>query len=310
MLMRSGDRLMKDLFPIYEVQDDAAQAAEAMGSKYKFWFLHSELGESLLKIARPNTGEDWSEKIAAELCERLGLPHAQYELAIWNQQPGVISPTMLPKKAELQHGNDILAGLMSSYPSDRGYGLSQHTLDIILRAISRPDLKLPIGWEPPSGIETAVDTFVGYLLLDAWIGNSDRHHENWGFVSFKKQTYLAPVYDNAASLGRELLDSKRQKILDRKDVEAYVEKSRSALYDCVEDKKAMLTLDAFRKIARIFPQPARVWLNQVSNISSDETKELLSRVPAERLSPSASEFAYQILEINKCRLLSLWEEFS
>jgi hypothetical protein len=27
-------------------------------------------------------------------------------------------------------------------------------------------------------INNAIDTFIGYLLLDAWSGNSDRHHEN------------------------------------------------------------------------------------------------------------------------------------
>jgi hypothetical protein len=36
---------------------------------------------------------------------------------------------------------------------------------------------------PPDGITTAIDTFVGYLLLDAWIGNGDRHHENWRFIA-------------------------------------------------------------------------------------------------------------------------------
>ena len=41
---------------------------------------------------------------------------------------------------------------------------------------------MPFEWKPIEGIVSALDVFVGYLLLDAWIGNTDRHHENWGFV--------------------------------------------------------------------------------------------------------------------------------
>jgi hypothetical protein len=46
-------------------------------------------------------------------------------------------------------------------------------------------VNLPINGIPPEGIQKAVDVFVGYLLLDAWIGNGDRHHENWGIVRMK-----------------------------------------------------------------------------------------------------------------------------
>ncbi|MCT9019356.1 HIRAN domain-containing protein [Proteus mirabilis] len=51
------------------------------------------------------------------------------------------------------------------------------------------------------------------LLFDAFIGNSDRHQENWGFVfvpetignsgSPKVKGYLAPYFDNGTSLGHE-----------------------------------------------------------------------------------------------------------
>lgn len=65
---------MSNQFQIIEVPDDAAESEEAMGSKFKFWFKHQDLGKCLFKQVRPNTGEDWSEKVAAELAELLGLP--------------------------------------------------------------------------------------------------------------------------------------------------------------------------------------------------------------------------------------------
>jgi hypothetical protein len=71
--------LEMSIFPVIEVPDDAAQKDEAMGTKFKFWFHHPELCICLFKRSRSNTGEDWSEKIAAELCGALGLPHARQE---------------------------------------------------------------------------------------------------------------------------------------------------------------------------------------------------------------------------------------
>jgi hypothetical protein len=44
---------------------------ESMGSKYKFWFEQENIAY-LYEQARPNIGEDWAEKVAAELCNLLG----------------------------------------------------------------------------------------------------------------------------------------------------------------------------------------------------------------------------------------------
>jgi|GEM_PF-2486166 len=64
---------MSNQFRIFAVPDDAAQAEEAMGSGFKFWFNHQELGiaaDSLIRAKlfrltkqsrsqiRPNFGDD------------------------------------------------------------------------------------------------------------------------------------------------------------------------------------------------------------------------------------------------------------
>lgn len=278
---------MGDEFPVIEVPTDAARAEEAMGSKWKFWYDDPRLGECLFKRSRPNTGEDWSEKIAAELCHLLGLPHATYELAIWNGEWGTVSPNLLPPKTALVHGNEILAALVSSYPKSEGYNVSQHTLPLVLHAISQPGLQLPPNWQPPSGIDSAVATFIGYLLLDAWIGNGDRHHENWGFVVPLPggTPRLAPTYDHAACLGRELQDSKRQRHLDQHTVATYAAKSRSALYRQEGDRKPMLTFDVFASVAHSYGQSSLAWLSQLASITVSQITELLLRVPKHRISP-------------------------
>jgi hypothetical protein len=82
---------VSEKFPIFEISPEAPEESEAMGTKEKFWFHHEQLGLCLYKKARQNTGEDWAEKIAAELCKLIQLPHAEYQLAIFNNEKGTIS---------------------------------------------------------------------------------------------------------------------------------------------------------------------------------------------------------------------------
>jgi len=59
-----------------------------MGSKAKFWCKRVGTEERyLLKYPRTNTGEDWAEKIAAELAGSRGLrlPHARVDFAMFER---------------------------------------------------------------------------------------------------------------------------------------------------------------------------------------------------------------------------------
>ena len=284
---------------------------EYLGTKDKFWFKHENL-DYLYKQARPNIGEDWAEKVAAELCEILGIPHAEYELAeTWEGKRGVASLKFLQEKAgeALVNGNELLAAIVPNYNTSATYGASQHTIDVVLKALGNESIKLPPAWTAPSTIKTAVDVFAGYLLLDAWIGNGDRHHENWGVISKKmmpaatETIYLAPTYDHASSLGRELSDVKRQKCL----VEAYANNCYSAFYRSNGDAKTLRTCEVFTYVAQIYPKAANVWLDRLESISTAKIAEIFNCIPSSRISHIAIDFAQKILEYNQRRLLNLKE---
>lgn len=301
---------MSNDFPILIVTQPAYETSsnETLGSKYKFWFHHPELGHCLYKQNRINLGEDWAEKVASELCELLGLPHAVYELAsTWKGDRGVISLDFLPQGGTLVHGNELLASIVPNYPTSSTYGVSQHTIDLVLDLIANESVRLPFEWIPPPDIQTAVDVFVGYLLLDAWIGNGDRHHENWGIVRIKTDShseeteYLAPTYDHASSLGRDLSDEKRQ----QRPVQSYADKCFSAFYSRVEDTKPLKTFDMFSRVANRYPRTADVWLATLENISRSNIIDIFNRINSSRISPAASHYAQEILEINKKKLLTL-----
>ncbi|MHB9072533.1 MAG: HipA domain-containing protein [Desulfobaccales bacterium] len=300
------------MFKIFKIPDDAAFDIEQIGTRRKFWV---DLGGErfLFKEGRLNTGENWSEKIASEICKLLGIPHATYEFAIWKGMKGVLSPNFVPKEARLVLGNELLAKFFPKYETSLKFRDTQHTLWRVLGLIKSKAIEPPIGWSGKPDIETAVEVFLGYLMLDALIANQDRHHLNWGIIiimeSGKPKIHLAPSFDHASSLGRNETDTVRQERLITKDmgrnIQHYVERAQSAFFLSPSDKKPLSTIDVFYKTAQRWPRAARSWLNNLELMSSKEIDYIFGNVPKTEITPIAIEFAKQILSLNKNRLLEL-----
>lgn len=291
------------MFPIIAVPDDAADLQEQLGTKPKFWFGDKP---SLFKEIREGTGEDWSEKVASELAELLGIPHAEYDLALWKGRRGVVTDSFLPSGSRLIHGNELLAKIVPQYPTTKFFRVRQHSLRVVTTLVQIS--KTPIGFVLLPDVRTAVDVFIGYLMLDAWIGNQDRHHENWGLVLTKDgSVHLAPSYDHASCLGRIESDIEKHERLTTKDknrtVEYYIGKASSAFYASPTSKKSLSTLDAFRSAARYRQVAGLTWLKRLEAVLPDQTEQILRLVPPDRISEVAVHFSQRMLELNRLRLL-------
>jgi hypothetical protein len=299
---------MTDFYPIIQIPDDAPEFPEQQGTKIKYW-LHLNEQKHLFKIGRENTGENWAEKVACELCALLGLPHAHYELAAWKEKKGVLSETIVPTDGRLVMGNELLAEIHSTYPVQQRYKVQDHTLGRIVALLNDPTVLMPMNWQPPSdAIRNAVDVFLGYLLLDAWIANQDRHHENWGLIHYD-EIYLAPTYDHAASMGQNENDAKRKELLTTKDrgrhISNYVKKARSAIYLKKSENKPLLTFSAFQLLATKRPESAKVWLKRLGDINPEQCQNVFNSLPPSEISETAIEFAMKLLELNKKSLLEV-----
>lgn len=120
------------------------------------------------KVGRPGTGENWAEKIAAELAELLGLSHAHYDLAVWCGQKGVLSPRIVPEGGKLMLGSESLAAIHADYPKDEIRRVRAHTLGRVHALLIDLVVRLPPNRQPlGKAIATAYHLFLGYLLLDA-----------------------------------------------------------------------------------------------------------------------------------------------
>lgn len=286
-----------------------------MGTKRKFWYRDEQGCRFLFKYCRENTGEDWSEKLASEVAAALGVPHARVELAVCEEQPGTISLGFTDEASSLIHGNELLQRHLPAYLTDAGYHASMHTVAAVLHALGNNSIHPPAGAEEPD-LVTAVDWFMGYLMLDALLGNTDRHHENWAVLERwglqDRRIELAPSYDHASSLGRELTDGDRTARLTGKDlrrtVVAYAAKTRSALYRSPEEPRPLSPIDALREAMPRSRRAALRWLERLAHLSEADLTALVYRVPLERMTEPARRFAITLMATNRVALLSLAEQ--
>jgi hypothetical protein len=249
------------MYRIVQVLADAADLPEVLGTKPKFWYEDEQGRKTLYKEGRPNSGEHWAEKICCEICRLLGLPHADYDLAQWRGRKGVVTPSFVAEGARLVLGNEVLARSIPGYEGVPRFKARQHTVRVVMAVLGDPRIKLPTGFAGLPGVTTPADAFVGYIMLDALVGNQDRHHENWGLVVIPtRQIILAPTFDHASSLGRNERDEERVRRLTTRDrgssIERYVERARSAFYLSPASTQALSTLAAFHEAARIRPSGA------------------------------------------------------
>jgi len=283
--------------------DDSDAALESLGTKRKFWFKHNDK-TYLFKEGRDNTGENWAEVIAADISEFLNIPHAPYYLGKVKDRYGVISANIVPKTGMLVHGNEILAKIDGRYDGTLKYKARLHKVSTVLAALKS------FGFDNDhihTDISNGAEMFVGYLMLDALIGNTDRHHENWAIISNGGREYLAPSYDHASSLGRELRDEKRNIRLTTTDrnqsIEFYASKAPSALYGGEARSKTLTTLETFQIAHRKLPNAANYWLNRLNDLDVEMINAIVARIPLSVMSTEAFGFAKKMLSFNRDRLL-------
>ena len=150
--------------------------------------------------------------------------------------------------------------------------------------------------------QTAVDSkelkehFWDMFVIDAFIGNWDRHNGNWGFLYNQEndQMEIAPIYDCGSALFPQIDDELIKKVLSSKsemNARVYdvptsailIDGRRANYYEVISSK---LYRDCTNAVRRILP---RIDLNAIN--------ELIDSV--EQLSELQKEFLKRILKLRK-----------
>ena len=344
---------MSDPYPILEVKPEWFVRQEEMGSKKKFWYrppptkqvatleenwktyffnpplqergrawleiISASFGRSqgnplakqgsnwLFKYPVKDKGQHWAEKIAAEIAKLLGIPRAKVELAEFSGKQGSATESFVRVGQELVHGNQLLEGVVYGYDPLKKYHQSGHTLSNIWQVLDTV-------FSESEAANSAKHRIAEYLILDALIGNTDRHHENWGVLLKRDREswrgFVAPSFDHASSLGRELLDEDREKRLVENQVRNYADKGRGAIYWSDGEQKAPNQRDLVRQAT--LQQPYQDFfsaaLMKIEKLDKKSISDIVNRVPHDWMTLLAREFAIALMCYNYERLQELCHE--
>lgn len=294
--------------------DDEVNSLEQIGTKEKGWLQGRRF---LFKRGRPGTGEDWAEVVTSALCSLMGLPHASYCFAhARDGKYGVLTKSIVPPKGRLVHGNELMK-IYKDYDPHKKYNLKEHQLGRVYALLLNLDngRLLPEGvkFNPPlSSLRDDINPifyFACYLLLDTLIGNQDRHHENWGFIVYNRNIYLAETFDHASSLGRNDSDEKKIKILNnqcyRLGISEYCAKALTPFYSSTTQKR-LKTLEAYKDFIKRAGIEFDEMLQYLEPITRENVMRIFEELP--KNIPNAPTinsaiFAVEMIMENKKRIM-------
>jgi hypothetical protein len=172
------------------------------------------------------------------------------------------------------HGNELLAQSVIGYDKTKKFGQSDHTVRNIKRAVR--DL---FGSDAKEAADHVMTELASYMVFDALIGNTDRHHENWGLkvqlASPSPTSHwitTAPSFDHASSLGRELLDAKRSELLADNGVAKYLSKARGGVFLDSAQRHGENLFVLVKNATAKYPEYFRSALNKVKSLDLAQLK--------------------------------------
>lgn len=157
-----------------------------------------------------NVSEISSEKMSYEIAKVIGFDCARIELAKdENGKIGVLNYLFTNKDCE---HSDIISYLNDNILNRKEF----YTLSNIKKVLDGLNPMLFSG-------------FIGIMIFDALVGETDRHEENWGILKYQDYYQISPLYDNGCNLLREFKDESfaEKKIIN---FENYIMKSSTCIY--------------------------------------------------------------------------------
>lgn len=139
-----------------------------------------------------------SEYLGSHIFQSIGIPVQETFLGTCDGKNVVVMKNFLEPEDML-----VAFNCVGESSLERDKELYQYTYEDIT-AMLRENMK-------STNVEETVERFWDMFIVDALIGNFDRHGGNWGFIKRDNQYRIAPVYDNGSSLYPKLNTDERIK---------------------------------------------------------------------------------------------------
>jgi hypothetical protein len=257
--------------------------AEAPGQRPKEWLIDPKTREyALLKLPRYHSWELAAEKASAEIARILNISAARTELATRDGEMGIISYKFLSVEENLVHGGDLLVGIRPGYYRARP---REQTFQLIRRVM------------PPHLLGSMIEM----IVLDAVIGNTDRHHDNWALIRLSTEPdRLAPAYDHGSCLGSHVDDDK----LSTLNINAFVRRGRAAIRWAEDERIVHLSHpQLLQRVRGDHPEEVRSAVGKVIEALEHDLVGAIRELPVSYAPRIRQEFMTEIL-LRRVRLLA------
>lgn len=128
-----------------------------------------------------------SEYLGSHIFQSIGIPVQETFLGTYDGKNVVVMKNFLEPEDALVAFNGVGESSL-----ERDKELYQYTYEDITAMLTE-NMK-------STNVAETIERFWDMLIVDALIGNFDRHGGNWGFIKRDNKYRIAPVYDNGSSL--------------------------------------------------------------------------------------------------------------
>lgn len=128
-----------------------------------------------------------SEYLGSHIFQSIGIPVQETFLGTYDGKNVVVMKNFLAPEDALVAFNGVGESSL-----ERDKELYQYTYEDITAMLTE-NMK-------STNVTETIERFWDMFIVDALIGNFDRHGGNWGFIKRDNQYRIAPVYDNGSSL--------------------------------------------------------------------------------------------------------------
>jgi hypothetical protein len=205
---------------------------------------------------------------------------------------GSISRDIRPDGWVLSAGASRLEEFDDSFDTETCQGHSVEAIHAALEGLGGPP-------ETPYESWPAFDVFAGYLMLDAWIVNTDRHPANWALVQAPGGlTRLAHSFDHGGGLGSGYGEPLHERVL-AEGVDAWCRRGKAARFP--DSGPTTLVELALQAPVAARPMARGHWMTQMSQVSAQACNDIVKAVPD--LSGATRRFVAEVLAVNRRRLI-------